>query len=93
MKYANEINKLYDELGWITISDLYHFGCLINSGFDKKIAYNLISTLNDLWLEDENGYAISKLSDMLYAYIEDHPRKDISKMYTRDLLEEIYNYG
>ena len=92
MKYADEINKLYDELGDITIGDLYKFSCLISSGFDKKIAYNLISVLEDLWLKDENGYSLGKLSDMLYAYIEDHPRKDISKMYTRDLLVKIYDY-
>lgn len=82
-----EFEKLYKELGVCKIDDLYHYSCLLNSGFDKDLAYENISLLNDLWLKDENNYGISKLSDMLYEIYDDI---DTEEMSTREILEEMY---
>ena len=84
-----EFMKLYDELGWTKIDDLYHYSCLLTSGFDKEKAYELKSLLNDLWLKDENNYSISKLSDMLYNIYNDI-KDDIDNMRTREILIEMY---
>jgi len=81
-----EFMKLYDELGWSKVDDLYHYSCLLASGFDKDKAYELISLLNDLWLKDENNYSISKLSDMLYEVYDDIE----DDMSTREILELMY---
>lgn len=84
-----EIEKLYEELGYCKIDDLYMYSCLLCSGFEKDTAYELISLLNDLWLKDENNYSISKLSDMLYNVYEDY---DIDDMGTRELLLLMYEH-
>ena len=85
-----EFMKLYDELGWVKVDELYHYSCLITSGFNKEQAYNLKGLLNELWLKDENNYSISKLSDMLYN-IYDDIKDDIEDMATREILLEMYN--
>ena len=85
-----EVEKLYNELGWRKIDDLYHYSCLLTSGFDKEKAYNLMSLLNDLWLKDENNYGISKLSDMLYNVYKDI-EDNIGEMTTREILAEMYD--
>ena len=82
-----EIEKLYEELGYCKIDDLYHYSCLLTSGFDKEQAYNLIGLLNDLWLDDENNYSVSKLSDMLYNVYDDI---DTNELTTREILEKMY---
>lgn len=84
-----EIMQLYNELGERKIDDLYNYSCLLCSGFDKNVAYNLINLLNDLWLKDENNYSISKLSDMLYN-IYDDIEDDIEDMATREILIKMY---
>ena len=81
--------KLYDELGWTKIEDLYNYSCLITSGFEKDKAYELKDLLNELWLKDENNYSISKLSDMLYD-IYDNIEDGIDEMATREVLREMY---
>ena len=63
--------KLYEELGWSKVNDLYMYSCLLTSGFDKEKAYDLISLLDDLWLKDENGTSISTISDALYDNYKD----------------------
>lgn len=82
-----EIEKLYTELGYCKIADLYTYNCLLLSGFDKDTAYDLISLLNDLYIKDENNYSIGKLSDMLYNVYDDY---DIEDMATRELLTLMY---
>ena len=82
-----EVEKLYKELGWSKIDDLYHYSCLLTSGFDEEQAFELIGVLNDLWLKDENNYGISKLSDMLYNVYDDI---NFEEMSTREILEEMY---
>lgn len=84
-----EVEKLYNELGVCKIDDLYHYNCLLTSGFDKDKAYDLISTLNSLWLKDENNYGISKLSDMLYE-VYDEIEDEIDEMTSYEILEVMY---
>lgn len=83
-----EVEKLYSELGWTKIDDLYQYSCLLASGFNKEQAFDLISVLNDLWLKDENDYGLSKLSDMLYNIYNDI---NIEEMSTREILQEMYD--
>jgi len=78
--------KLYEELGWSKVNDLYMYSCLLTSGFDKEKAYDLISLLDDLWLKDENGTSISTISDALYDNYKD---LDLDNMSTREILCEI----
>lgn len=78
--------KLYEELGWSKVNDLYMYSCLLTSGFDKEKAYDLISLLDDLWLKDENGTSISTISDALYDNYKD---LDLDNMSTREILMEI----
>lgn len=85
-----EIEKLYNELGWQKIDELYDYSCLLTSGFNEEQAYNLKGLLNELWLKDENNYSISKLSDMLYN-IYDDIKDNIKDMATREILYEMYN--
>lgn len=84
-----EMEKLYEELGWCKIDDLYNYSCLLTSGFDKEQAFELKSLLNELWLKDENDTSISKLSDMLYNIYEDIEDR-IDDMRTREILIEMY---
>lgn len=84
-----EIEKLYEELGYNKIDELYNYSCLLTSGFNKEQAYNLIGLLTNLWLKDENNYSLSKLSDMLYDIYEDIEDK-IDNMSERDILLEMY---
>lgn len=84
-----EIEKLYEELGYNKIDELYNYSCLLTSGFNKEQAYNLIGLLTNLWLKDENNYSLSKLSDMLYDIYEDIEDK-IDSMSERDILLEMY---
>lgn len=84
-----EIEKLYNELGWQKIDELYDYSCLLTSGFNEEQAYNLKGLLNELWLKDENNYSISKLSDMLYNVYDDIV-DDIDNMTTREILLEMY---
>lgn len=84
-----EVEKIYKELGWCKIDDLYHYSCLLTSGFDKEQAYNLMNLLNELWLKDENDTSISKLSDMLYN-IYDNIKDKINDMRTREILVKMY---
>ena len=79
--------KTYDNLGWSKVNDLYIFSCLLTSGFDKDVAYDLISLLDDLWIKDENETSISMLSDMLFDKYE---YLDIDNMSTREILIELY---
>ena len=78
--------KLYEELGWSKVNDLYMYSCLLTSGFDKEKAYDLISLLDDLWLKDENGTSISTISDALY---DNYKHLDLDNMSTREILCEI----
>lgn len=78
--------KLYEELGWSKVNDLYMYSCLLTSGFDKEKAYDLISLLDDLWLKDENGTSISTISDALY---DNYKYLDLDNMSTREILMEI----
>lgn len=78
--------KLYGELGWSKVNDLYMYSCLLTSGFDKEKAYDLISLLDDLWLKDENGTSISTISDALY---NNYKYLDLDNMSTREILCEI----
>lgn len=78
--------KLYEELGWSKVNDLYMYSCLTTSGFDKDTAYDLISLLDDLWLKDESNTTISTISDALY---ENYDYLDINNMSTREILCEI----
>lgn len=87
----DEMEKLYKEVGEKNVNNLYAYSCLLASGFDKEQAFNLFNLLIDLWLEDENDYGLSKLSDMLYDIyniIED----DIDNMSTIEILGEMYEY-
>lgn len=84
-----EFIKLYKELGNCKIDDLYHFSCLIGSGFDEDTAYENINLLNDLWLKDENDLSISKLSDMLYSVYDEIDEE----MSTREILLYLYDYS
>ena len=77
-----ELNFKYNK-----IDELYNYSCLLTSGFSKEQAYNLIGLLNDLWLDDENNYSVSKLSDMLYNVYDDI---DIEEMGTREILAKMY---
>lgn len=78
--------KLYEELGWSKVNDLYMYSCLLTSGFDKEKAYDLISILDDLWLKDESGASISTISDALY---DNYKYLDLDNMSTREILCEI----
>ena len=82
-----EFIKLYEDLTWSKVNDLYMYSCLTTSGFDKDKAYDLISLLDDLWLKDENETSISMLSDMLFDKYED---LDLDNMSTREILMELY---
>lgn len=82
-----EIEKLYNELGWQKIDELYDYSCLLTSGFNEEQAYNLKGLLNELWLKDENNYSISKLSDMLYNIYDNID----DNMSTREILQEMYD--
>ena len=84
-----EFINLHDRLGWEQIEYLYNYDCLLTSGFDKDTAYDLIKTIEDLWLKDENNYGISKLSDMLYN-IYDDVKDDIEDLSARELLVKMY---
>lgn len=84
-----EIEKLYNELGYTKIDDLYTYSCLLCSGFEKDTAYELISLLNDLWIKDENNYSISKLSDMLYDIYDDY-KDELEDMSTCEILILMY---
>ena len=81
-----EFIKLYEDLTWSKVNDLYMYSCLITSGFDKDIAYDLISLLDDLWLKDESDTSISTISDALYNNYE---ILDIDNMSSREILCEI----
>lgn len=78
--------KLYEELTWSKVNDLYMYSCLITSGFDKDTAYDLISLLDDLWLKDEGNTSISTISDALY---DNYEILDIDNMSSREILCEI----
>lgn len=84
-----EIERLYDELGWYKIDDLYNYSCLLTSGFDKEQAFEFKDLLNELWLKDENDTSISKLSDMFYNIYEEIEDK-IDNMGTREILVKMY---
>ena len=87
LKEKEDFMKLYDELGWVKVDEIYHYSCLITSGFNKEQAYKLKGLLNELWLKDENDYSISKLSDMLYNVYDE----DMFELPTRELLQVMYN--
>ena len=78
--------KLYEELGWSKVNDLYMYSCLLTSGFDKETAYDLISILDDLWVKDESGASVSIISDALY---DNYKYLDLDNMSTREILCEI----
>jgi hypothetical protein len=81
-----EFIKLYEDLTWSKVNDLYMYSCLVTSGFDKDTAYDLISLLDDLWIKDESNTSISTISDALY---ENYDYLDIDNMSTREILCEI----
>ena len=81
-----EFIKLYEDLTWSKVNDLYMYSCLVTSGFDKDKAYDLISLLDDLWIKDESNTSISTISDALY---ENYDYLDIDNMSTREILCEI----
>ncbi len=82
-----EFIKLYEDLTWSKVNDLYMYSCLVTSGFDKDKAYDLISLLDDLWIKDESNTSISTISDALY---ENYDYLDIDNMSTREILVELY---
>lgn len=84
-----EMEKLYEELGYEKIDDLYFYNCLLISGFDKDTSYDLISLLRELWLKDETNTCISTLSDMLYD-IYDENKSNIKNKSARELLVEMF---
>lgn len=86
-----EMEKLYKEVGEENIDNLYAYGCLLSSGFDKEQAFNLFGLLIDLWLKDENDYGLSKLSDMLYNIYNDI-EDNIKNMGVREILIKMYQY-
>lgn len=81
-----EFIKLYDNLGWNKIDDLYYYGCLKSSGFDIDKAYELIGLLTDLYIKDESGSSISSISDSLF---DNYEYLDIDNMSTREILCEL----
>lgn len=81
-----EFIKLYEDLTWSKVNDLYMYSCLVTSGFDKDIAFDLISLLDDLWIKDESNTSISEISDALY---ENYDCLDMDNMSTREILCEI----
>lgn len=81
-----EFIELYDKLGFNKVDDLYYYGCLKLSGFDKEKAYELISLLSDLYIKDESGSSISKISDSLF---DNYEYLDIDNMSTREILCEL----
>lgn len=89
-----EIEKLYNDLGYTKIDDLYFYGCLLLSGFNKDTAYDLISLLSDLYIKDENNYSIGKLSDMLYNVyrIYNFTFNAMDDLSTRELLLLMYEH-
>lgn len=84
-----EVLKLYNELGENKVDELYYYSCLLSSGFDNDTAYKLIGTLRSIWLEDENDYSISKLSDMLFNVYDEID--DIDDLTDSELLYKMYN--
>lgn len=94
MLEKNEFIKTYNNISnnyYLNfIDDLYLFECLKCSGFDNSQAYDLMNTLRELWLKDENCKCISGLSDMLYKYCTNHGVDLTKKIPTRKLLVELY---
>lgn len=84
-----EMEKLYEELGYEKVDDLYFYNCLLISGFDKDTSYDLINLLRELWLKDETNTCISTLSDMLYD-IYDENKNNIKNKSARELLVEMF---
>lgn len=70
------------------ISDLYRYYCLTLSGFDNETAFNMLDLMTDVWLKDESGMSISKISDYLYELYDEG--YDIDDMTTKEILDEIY---
>ena len=89
MLSRDELNRQYNMLGTQTIDDLYMYSCLILSGFERDRAYELIPTLRNVWLKDENNLTISTLSDMLYE-IRDELNDEMTD---REILNAMYNGG
>lgn len=87
-----KIEKLYNELGDSNINELYYYSCLLCSGFDKDTAYELIDTLNSVWLKDETDTNIGRLSDMLYEVYDDIKDK-MQDMSDRQILLAMFNGG
>jgi hypothetical protein len=83
-----QLLQLRRDLGSETISNLYMYDCLITSGFTNKRAYQLIGTLNELWVDDPNCQCISGLSDELYNLEEEGV--DIDSLSSYEILDLIY---
>lgn len=84
-----EMEKLYEELGYEKVDDLYFYNCLLISGFDKDTSYDLINLLRELWLKDETNTCISTLSDMLYD-IYNKNKNNVKDKSARELLVEMF---
>lgn len=85
----DEMKELYNKLGDTGVDELYYYSCLLESGFNEDVAYDLIGTLNALYLQDESGLTIGVLSDSLYD-IYDDIKDNIDTMTDSEILEKIY---
>jgi hypothetical protein len=70
------------------ITELYQYNCLVESGFDKDKAYEMIDLLVDVWLKDEGGLGLSTISDYLHDLYEEGYNFDEKTKW--DILDEIY---
>ena len=84
-----EIERLYNELDWKKINDLYFYSCLLTSDFDKDKAYDYIDKLKYVYYKDVNNCSIAQLSDMLY-YVDKH--YDIKNIPGIELLLLMYKH-
>lgn len=83
---AGKIIKNYNELGVDMIDNLYYYSCLLTSGFETKEAIKLISTLKDMWLEDQFCRCISSHADTLFDIYNEHG-EEVFDMSTEELLD------
>ncbi|MBO7614813.1 MAG: hypothetical protein J6T15_03860 [Bacilli bacterium] len=74
--------------GNLFVESLYIYDCLRLSGFEEAEALDLIDTLRSLYLKDESGASIGRLSDNLYNYVKDK-EIDIKNKTSREVLSDI----
>lgn len=85
-EFTNEYYRLQTKETCM-VDRLYMFHCLRCSGFEDVIAYELIDTLNDVWLKDETDTGLSRLSDYLYELYDEG--YDIKNMPSREIIQTI----